>query len=135
MRKWMSGLAFVLLLATGCQKINYEKSFEVAMGLQHPAIEFSAPAYSQKVTATITPEKCAVSAYLIKASDEAALEDALNKKREPAASLLLAGKTFSRNDPKQEIVLQATIPAKTAYKLIIKGGNKTTEVKVKVVGK
>ena len=59
MRKWICALALVFL-AVGCQKLNYEKTIDVPMGILH-SIEFDPPSYSQKVTATLSPESCSVS--------------------------------------------------------------------------
>ena len=67
-------------------------------------IEFSAPAYSQKVTATISPESCSVSAYLIRSADKAVVEDALEKNKDPEYKYVLAGEKVERKAPsaKQE---------------------------------
>ena len=48
---------------------------------------------------------------------------------------LFAGKTYGLKEPKADITLEATIPARTEFMLLINGGKLKTNVKVKVVGK
>jgi hypothetical protein len=105
------------------------------LGLVHDPIIFSAPAYEQKVTVTIEPKSAPVSAYLIKSSDEKAVVVALLREKQPAPSLLLGGRAAPNKGPAKAYSFDATVPAKTEYILLIKGGLKSTEVKVKVVGK
>src|SRR4051794_2587226 len=134
MRKAMTMLAVVLLTLTGCQKLNYSNTPELKLGEVWSA-SFSAPTYAQEVRATIEPESCSVSAYLVKESDAEAVQSALDANKEPDPKLVLAGKTFKRNDSRQDFVLEATIPAKTPYRLFINGGKQPTKVKTKVAGK
>ena len=134
MRKAMTMLAVVLLTLTGCQKLNYSNTPEIKMGESWSA-SFTAPSYAQEVRATIEPESCSVSAYLVKESDAEAVGSALDMNKQPDPKLVLAGKTFKRNDSVQSFILEATIPAKTPYRLFINGGRQSTKVKIKVAGK
>jgi hypothetical protein len=84
---------------------------------------------------TVEPEACSVSAYLVKESDAEAAERALAPGKGPPSNLVLAGKTFKPRDSRQDFILEATIPAKTPYVLLLNGGSKSTKVKVKVVGR
>ena len=66
-----------LLVAAGCQKLNFSKTVNVPANILRDGIIFSPPAYEQKVTVTIEPEKGPVSAYLIKSSNQEAVEKLL----------------------------------------------------------
>jgi len=132
MRKCLSILAVVLVVVAGCQKLNYEKTVEVPTAGTFE-IEFSEPAYAQAVEVSISPDSEPVSAYIVKKSD---LETARGKcapGKAPPADLVLDGKTFKETDSRQDFTLKATIPAKTAYAVLLSGGKKTN-VKVKVLG-
>src|SRR5262245_36043177 len=98
MRKGMTVAAAVLLLATGCQKLNFSTTVKDVGPREARQLKFDAPAYAQSVRATIDPEKCSVSAYLVKASDADEVEKILDSNREPDSRLVLAGKTFKPND-------------------------------------
>jgi hypothetical protein len=124
-----------ILVASGCQKLNFEKTYNVGQNLVSEQIIFSAPAYDQKVTVTIEPVSGPVSAYLMKSSDHKAVDDALNHQKEPSPSLLLGSRVSPKNGPAEAYSFDATVPAKTEYVLLLKAGLKSTEVKVKVVGK
>ncbi len=136
MRTRFSLLALLaaLLAATGCQKLNYSKTVSVPMAVVREGIIFSPPAYEQKVTVTIEPQSAAVSAYLIKSSNQEAVEKFLDTNKEVPADLLLGSKV-SKGDNPETYSFEATVPAKIEYVLLLKGGKKSTEVKVKVVGR
>jgi hypothetical protein len=121
-----------LLLAGGCQKLNFEQTISLKP-IVVKEYSFDAPAYQQKVTVTVAPVTTGVSAYLCKESDKDAVERALQAEKEPAASQLL-GSRVSKGGP-DTYSFDATIPAKTSYTLFLKGGPKETEVKLKVVGR
>ena len=133
MRKGTTILAVALLALAGCQKLNYSNTPEIKLGEVWSA-SFSAPTYEQKVHVSIEPENCSVSAYLVKESDAQAIEEALSANREPDPRKILAGKTFKRTDSRQDYNFDATVPAKTPYRLFINGGARSTKVKIKVVG-
>jgi hypothetical protein len=125
-------VAGVLLLAGGCQKVTLDKEITLKPE-EMPKFLFDAPAYQQKVTVTITPKDAGVSAYLFKDSNTDAVEKALNADKEPAADLLLASQV-GKKDP-EPYTIEATVPAKTAYTLLVRAAAKTTGVKIKLVGK
>ena len=61
-KRWLIGmLALLLVLAPGCQRLNYQKKFSLKP-LEVQPIEYGAPAYSQKVTVAIKPASGGVSA-------------------------------------------------------------------------
>lgn len=124
-------LALPLLLA-GCQRLNYESTLTLEP-LSVREIAFSPPAYTQRLTVTITPTNTGVSSYLVKSADKTQVDRALQAEKEPAASLLL-GSRVSKGAA-ETYSFDASVPAKTEYVLMLKGGPKSTEVKVKVAGR
>jgi hypothetical protein len=126
-------LAFLLaalLLAGGCQRLNFERSVELNALATH-VFEFDPPRYEQKVAVTVTPVEGPVSAYLVKASEVKAVEKALNDNKDLPA--VLASK--ESKEKAEEYTLEATVPAKTAYALVLYPTKKRTNVKVKVIGR
>lgn len=121
-----------LALTAGCQRLNYKSSPKLDPLTVH-AIDFTAPAYEQRLTVSVAPVNAGVSAYLIKSADKEAVSQALDAEKEPAASLLL-GSRVSKGAA-ETYTFDATVPAKTPYSLLLKGGKKSTEVKVSVVGR
>jgi hypothetical protein len=136
MKKSLCVLTVVLLGACGCQKLNVEGSTEIQMAATKQ-IDFSAPAYKQDVRATIEPEKASVSAYLVKKSEAEAVMTFLDRNvgKSPPAEQVLAGKTFQTKDSRQDFILEATIPSRTEYSLIIANGKASQKVKYKVVAR
>jgi hypothetical protein len=121
-----------LLLVGGCQKLNFEQTLTLKPTEVKPYL-FDAPAYEQKVTVTVTPTATGVSAYLCRESDHEKVALQLEAEKEPQAALLL-GSRVSKGAA-ETYSFDATVPAKTPYALLLKGGGKVTEVKVKLVGR
>jgi hypothetical protein len=118
----------------GCQKVTFNKTMSLQPGEVQQAASISPPTYAQKVTVTITPKDGPVGAYLCKSSDDEAVRQALDQiKQEPAAGLLLASKPTGQ--AAEVVTLEASVPAKTGYSLWLRGGSKSTEVKIDLVGK
>lgn len=124
----------MLVGALGCQRLNFQKQVDLTMG-EVAAFNFTPPAYAQKVIVTVAPTDAGVSAYIAKTDDDTAMRSALDKVRaEPAASLLLASRVSK--DAPETYTIEATIPAKTAYTLYLRGGlKKGTSVKLSLVGR
>jgi hypothetical protein len=122
-------LTFVLAAAllSGCQRLNYESSAKVPPFGVH-RIEFDPPKYAQKITIETHSPGSPVSVYLVRQEDSDAAQDQLDKDKTPSASL--AGK-----DKSEDITLEATVPAKTAFSLLIRADKKSAEVRVKVTGR
>lgn len=137
MRSGLLGSLLVVALLTsvlGCQRVTYNKSFNLSPGevLQGPS--FSPPTYAQRVSITITPSGAPVSAYVCKTSDDEAVRKALDAvNKEPDAALLIASRVS--NQSAETYTLEASIPAKTGYTLWLRNGTKSNEVKVNLVGK
>lgn len=130
----LTGVMVLLVLTAGCQRLNHEKEIDLEQFTVYKAM-FDAPTYNQKVTATIEPKDSAVSAYLVTDANLKAVEKALQENTAPDAKLALAQKTAKRGDPKENFTIEASVPAKTAFALVLYTPQKNTKVKFKVVGK
>jgi hypothetical protein len=130
MRKIVSlrGCLFLAVLLTlpGCGRLNYETTVPLGAG-EIQALRIDAPRREQKVSVTVTSAGSPVDVYVILEKDKAAAEEALLDRKKPAASLAGTMKV-------QEATLQATIPANTAFVVLLGGANKPSQVKVKVTG-
>lgn len=122
----VSGLLAVLLLTGGCQPLKYEKSLTVDAG-DIQTLTFDPPRYEQKLKVQVSSPGSPVSVYLVRESEAQAVQQDLNFGKAPASPL--AGK-----DKAEEITLEATIPAKTGFALVIHS-KKKAEVKVNVTGR
>ena len=114
-------------LLTGCQRLNDERTVSVSLGDPY-SIEYSAPRYEQKVTIQVSSPGAPVSAYLVAEPDRQAAQLLLNQKKTPEKSL--AGK-----EKAEEFTLEATVPAKTAFVLLIRADKKEAQVRVKATGR
>jgi hypothetical protein len=133
MRSRLAIVSLVALLSlVGCQKLNFEKTYNM-QPLEVRDLIFTAPAYQQKVTVTITTTTAGVSSYLCKEDDQTRVMLSLNADKQPPASLLLGSRVSEHGAESYQF--EATVPAKTPYVLLLKAGKQATEVKVKVVGR
>jgi hypothetical protein len=124
----LSALAAALLLAAGCQRLNDERSVHVMAGNIHE-IGYSAPRYQQKLTVNVSSPGAPVTVYLVREGDEStAAQNKMNAGKEPVAP-------FAGKEKAEDITLEATIPAGTAYVLLIRSDKKNADVKVKVTGR
>jgi hypothetical protein len=119
----LAGITF--LLAAGCQKLNYEKIIQLESG-DIKSFLIPGPRAAQQVNATVSSPGTPVDAFVVLEQDRPAVENSLQLQEKPR-STLAQGRG-------EELTLSATIPAKTAYSVIVSGANKTTEVKIKVMG-
>jgi hypothetical protein len=124
-RSWAL-LAGMLLLA-GCQRLNEERTLHVTVGAVHQ-IDISPPRFEQKVTARISSPGAPVSAYLVRQADSEAAKNRMMENKAPATPL--AGK-----DKAEDITLEATVPAKTGFVLLLRADQKDADVAVKVTGR
>jgi hypothetical protein len=123
----LSGLLVLGLLAPGCQRLNDERTVSVN-GYSTSEVEYDPPRYDQKVTVTATSDGPLISAYLVKADDKEAAHSALEVQKPPPS--MLAGQEKAK-----EITLEAAIPAKTGFVLMLRGTGKDATVKIKTVGR
>jgi hypothetical protein len=120
-------LLAALFLLAGCQRLDLEKTLHVAVGEVH-RVYIDPPRSDQKVTARINSPGAPVSAYLVLESDSEAAQKKMMDHQAPAAPL--AGK-----DKAEDITLEATVPAKKGYALLLRADAKDADVKVKVTGR
>jgi hypothetical protein len=123
------GLLAGLLLIAGCQPLSYEKDYQLdtTAAIQ---ILFDPPKYDQNVKVLVVSPGHPVSACLVKEEDKDRAEGALNRDTEPAGALAskLKGDNFT---------LEAKVPAKTAYVVVVFNPDRKelASVKVKVTGR
>jgi len=123
------GSLLVLALSSGCQRLNDERTVTLDGSEAYKLVEYDAPRSEQKVTVTVSSPGTPISAYLVTEGDKAGAMDALLQDRAPASAL-------DRKEKSEAIPLQGTVPAKTAFALLLKGTpGKKAEVKVKTVGR
>jgi hypothetical protein len=115
------------LLPAGCQPLKYDKTLTVESG-QLQFLEFDPPRYDQKVTVQVTAKGAPVSAYVVRTDDRSAAEEALLSGQAPKSAL--AGK-----DKADDMTLEATVPAKTGFVVILKAHGSNADVTVKVTGR
>jgi hypothetical protein len=131
-RVTLSVLLVGLTLLTGCQRINTEAAWTLGPG-DHNFLDFSAPAYNQKIRVTVTTSAEPVSVWVIKGMTEEELNTKMTLKNAPPEKAVFGAR---ESKTKEDLTLDATVPAKTAYMVVVRNnGRKTTEVKVKVVGR
>jgi hypothetical protein len=122
-----------LLVTTGCQRLNYTTTVQQLSPRQPHDINFSSPAYNQKVTITIEPTEAGVSAYLVNNDHVEKVNAMLKQGKEPEVSLVL-GSHLSVGSA-QKYSFEVSVPAKTPYTLLLKATGRATDVKVTVVGR
>jgi hypothetical protein len=122
----------VLAAAGGCQRLNYEKEYEMGPKETRSFI-LTAPQYDQKVLVTISPTGGPVSAYVCKEDDQARVEQALMADKTPPPSAYFNGKISK--DRAESYDFEATIPKNTPYAVVLATGNRDAKVKVKLVGR
>jgi hypothetical protein len=118
-------LGLFVAAATGCQRVHYEKTYTLEPGLKQ-SIVFDAPRFGQKVTVQVSSPGAPVSVYLVKAADG----DAAIKAAERNGAEVLA-----RQEKSEDVSFEATVPAKTAYAVVLQADVKKAEAKVRVNGK
>ena len=115
----------VATLATGCQRVNVDKTLSVTSGAVEVVI-VGAPRGLQKVKVSIASADPINVDVVVEENRDAVMETLLSGKR-PAADKVLASKEKVKSD-----ALSATIPAGKEYAILVSGATKTTEVKVGV---
>jgi hypothetical protein len=122
-----------LCTAGGCQRINTEQSWKELGPGDHRILDFTAPAYNQKLKVTISTSAQPVSAWVIKESEKEKVETALTLGKPLPPAAVLGSKESTQ---KEDFVLDASVPAKIPYSLVVKNAGKgKTDVKVKVTGR
>jgi hypothetical protein len=116
-----------MLSLSGCQPLKVERTLSVPVG-GVGSLSFDPPRYQQKVTVQLSSPGALISAYLVSDSDLAAARNLVEKAQAPASPL-------ASKEKAEEIMLEATVPAKTGFSLLIRAEKKDADVKVKVTGR
>src|SRR6266851_10501588 len=121
-------LASLLLIVPGCgQKLDYETSLQLGEG-EVQALSIDAPTRAQKVSVRATSSGSPIDFYVVLEKDkEAGKQALLDRKKAPQAVVGIA-KT-------QEATLEAMVPVKTGFVILLGGASKSSQVKVKVTGR
>jgi hypothetical protein len=121
-------LVLGLVLLAGCQRLTYEKDYKIDPASAQPVV-FDAPQYEQKLTVEVKSPGAPLSVYVVKSAEADKAQSALMSGKTPQGAL--GGK-----DNEENVNLQATVPAKTEFTLVLfNPGRKVAEAKVKVTGR
>jgi hypothetical protein len=123
-------LAWGLLCATlalgGCQRLSVEQKVSLD-GAEPKQLDVEAPRYEQTVTVEVDSPSVPVLAYVVKTEDVEAAYRALVKGQEPENALA------ATKEKSAKVSITATIPAKTAYSVLLRavggGGEATLRIK------
>jgi hypothetical protein len=115
------------LMPAGCQRLNDERAIHVPAGGIQPIL-YSAPTYAQKLTIHVSSPGAPITVCLVREEDREAAEAALDKDKTPTSTLAGMAKG-------EDINLEATVPAKTAYALLIRADRKAADVQIQVNGR
>jgi hypothetical protein len=128
-RNLRCGLLVALLLAgAGCgQKLDYDSTVQLDAG-QVQSMMIDAPKREQRVSVTVTSSSSPIDVYVVLDKDKEAGKQALLDGKKPAAALASQAET-------QDATLEATMPANSAFAILLGGASKTSQVKVKVTGR
>jgi hypothetical protein len=125
-------LLALLALAGGCQRLHHEQTLSLGMA-ESQSIPVDAPRYNQQVAVTVTPTGGPVSAYLVKTDEVDRVITLLDGGKAPPADAVFASK--ESKDRPEEYVLEGTVPANTAFSVLLRTHLKKADVKVKIVGR
>jgi hypothetical protein len=123
-------LAWGLLCATlalgGCQRLSIEQKVSLS-GVEPKQLDIDAPRYEQTVTVEVDSPGTPVLAYVVKTEDAEAAFRALVKEKEPENALA------ATKEKSEKVSITATVPAKTAYSVLLRavggGGEATVRIK------
>jgi hypothetical protein len=121
----LAGLALLALLS-GCQRLRYDKTVTVDAG-NVQTISIDPPRSEQKVHVSVKSPGVPLDVYVVLDKDLPAIRETLLNQQRPEKSL--ASKMRS-----EEADLDATIPAKNGFSVLLTGAQKANSVQVKVTG-
>jgi hypothetical protein len=116
------------LLAGGCQKLEIEKKVTI-VPLEPYRLDIDGPRYEQQVTVEVDSPDAPVLAYIVKEENVEAAMNALDREKEPT-EVLAATKEKS-----EKVSLSATIPAKTAYTVLVRTAGMRAEATIRIKGR
>lgn len=124
-------LGYLLLLAVfvgGCQPFKYEKEFSIEPGVVED-IAIDPPSRDQNVKVTFNSSGVPVSVYVVLEQNGPLVQEQIRKSQNPDNNLILAKK-----EKAEEGTVEAKIPAKSGYIVLVAGGPKKSTVKIKITG-
>lgn len=121
--------AFTLFLIVGCQKVNYDRTVQVEPG-DVQVVMIDPPRSAQKVSVVASSPGTPVDVYVVLEKDQEEAKQSLLSGKSPAKDKLLANKQKA-----EEATLEATVPAKNGFAVLVSGAKKSTQVKLKITGR
>lgn len=117
----------MVLLLTGCpkSKIHQERTFSVDAGDSYQ-LQIDAPTGNQKIAVSVSSKESTVNVYIVLDDQITGNKDDVDPAKLPATAILGSEKSV------KDAVVSASIPAKKAYRIIVTGATKKTNVTVKV---
>jgi hypothetical protein len=124
--RMMLGLvALSLAVAVGCQRLNEKRTIHVSPGEVQDVI-ISGPRSEQKINVAVT-SNAPIDVYVILSADEQAVKGKLLSSMKPDESKILKKELKTENAN-----LEATIPAKNEFRVLLTGAKKAADVNVHV---
>jgi len=124
----MAACGLALLGSAGCQKLDSERSIHLDAG-EVQIIRIGPPRSDQKVTVVVDSPRSSINVYLVLEQDQEEAKQALLLDRK-LPQLPLAGKEKTNS-----ATLEATVPARNGFAVMLSGAEKATDVKLKVTGR
>jgi hypothetical protein len=110
----------------GCQRLNHEQTIALDEG-EIRSVEIDAPTRDQTVTVRVTAGS-PVDVFIVLEREEEATKEALSLQKPPNTQL--AGKLKV-----QDATLEAAIPAKNRFAVLLSGARTKTDVKLRITGR
>jgi hypothetical protein len=127
--KPLPGLALVLLTLVGCQRLNVDKKISLAPNEVQDII-IDAPKSQQQVKVVVNSSASPVDVYVVLEEAQNAVKAKLLENKRPDPSKVLASELAA-----ESATVEATIPAKNEFRILLTGAKKATDVQVKVTGR
>jgi hypothetical protein len=125
--RWAWGLLALVTALAGCNKVADEKTVSID-GDEVKKLQIDPQKSDLKLTVTGQSADVPVNACVVLQEDEDASMLPLSQGKEPPKALASAV-------AKKDFTLEATLPANKAGTVLLSGGGKKAEVKVKIVGR
>ena len=119
-------ILFVATSGVGCQRLNHERTIDLNEG-DVREIVIDGPRGEQLVTVSVNADS-PVDVYVVLEGDLEKTRNTLMNQKTPTGEL--ACKRAVRNDS-----LEATIPARSNFAVLLSGARKRTDVKLKIMGR
>jgi hypothetical protein len=118
----------LLIAAIGCPRFTTEKTYSLGAGVVQ-RIDIDAPTYEQPVKVQIKSPGVPISVFIVTDEHAPAVQQALLELKEPDKSQVLGSK-----ERFEEGTVEAKVPKKKNYVILLAGAAKNADVKVKIIG-